>query len=50
MKRRRMTTAEGRTETKIIWTVAIVIVLLIALALYGWLSGAWQADPINAAK
>jgi hypothetical protein len=47
MIKRRMTAAEGRTETKVIWAVIILIVLLIALALYGWLSGAWQADPIN---
>jgi len=50
MKRRRMTAAEGRTETKVIWTAAIAIVLLIALALYGYLTGAWDADPINAAQ
>jgi hypothetical protein len=47
MKRRRMTEAEGRTETKVIWAVIIVIVLLITLSLYGWLSGAWERDPLN---
>jgi nitric oxide reductase large subunit len=48
MIKRRMTQAEGRTETKVIWAVVVVIVLLIVLALYGWFSGAWLADPINA--
>jgi flagellar basal body-associated protein FliL len=45
--KRHMTEAEGRKETKVVWLMVIVIVLLIALALYGWLSGAWQADPLN---
>jgi uncharacterized Rmd1/YagE family protein len=38
---------EPRKETKVIWLVIIVIVLLIVLALYGYFSGAWQADPLN---
>jgi hypothetical protein len=36
-----------KRETKVIWLVVIVIVLLIVLALYGFFSGAWERDPLN---
>jgi hypothetical protein len=29
-------------EQGVIWTVIIVVVILVGLALYGWSTGAWQ--------
>jgi hypothetical protein len=43
----KMKQSEGRKETKIIWMVVILIVLLIALALYGYLSNAWDNPEIG---
>jgi hypothetical protein len=45
MKRRRMTASDGGTE--LIWAVVIAIVLMVVLALYGYLTGAWERDPLN---
>jgi hypothetical protein len=32
-------------ETRFIWVMVIIIGIIIALALYGYLSGAWQPPP-----
>jgi hypothetical protein len=43
MRRRRMTKAEIHGENVLICVMLVIIVLLISLALYGYLSGAWES-------
>jgi hypothetical protein len=43
--KRRMTEREGKRETRIIWTITIVIVIIIGIALYGYMTGAWERAP-----
>ena len=42
---RRMTEGEARAENRAVWAMVVIVTLLIALALYGWYSGAWENAP-----
>jgi hypothetical protein len=42
-----MTEREARIETRVIWATVILIVTMIALALYGYLTGAWERAESN---
>jgi hypothetical protein len=46
MIKRRMTEKEGRRENWFIYAFVALLVLMMALALYGYLSGAWETTPL----
>lgn len=36
--------SDDRKDLRAIYTLLVVIIIIIILALYGWLSGAWEAS------
>jgi flagellar basal body-associated protein FliL len=42
IEKRRMTDAEGRKETRFIWVMVAVVVLILLMALFGYLTGRWE--------
>lgn len=43
--KRTVSKRRAKVENKLIWTIVIVIVLVIGLALYGYFTGAWDKAP-----
>jgi hypothetical protein len=39
--KKRMSESEARKETRAIWAMVIIIMVVVALALYGYLTGSW---------
>lgn len=33
-----------RTEVRVIWAVVVVVVVIVALGIYGYYTGAWEAQ------
>jgi hypothetical protein len=42
MRRKRLTNAETAQENRFIWAFVIIIVIMLGIALYGYLSGYWE--------
>jgi hypothetical protein len=43
--RRQLTKIQSRKETRAIWVFVMILVLIFALAAYGYFTGAWEPPP-----
>ena len=41
---RRLAKGEARAENRAIWAFVVIVALMVGLALYGYLTGGWDAS------